>query len=76
MMKKWLVTAAALLLVSCGGDKQPSEDEKTFTEGVDKTVEDVTGITTIKVGKRTQDKLKAINDDYNKKMQEVLEENE
>lgn len=76
MMKKWFAVITALLLVSCGGNNKKSEEEKTFTEEVDKVVEDVTGITTIKAGKRAQDKLKAINDDYNKKMQQVLETDE
>ena len=74
-MKKWLALTAVFLLVGCGSQCEKSEKGESFKEGVDNVVEGVTGIAAVKAGKRAEDKLKAVNEDYNKKMNQALEEN-
>lgn len=73
-MKKRGLILATLLLVGCGGEKNESEDSSSLRENVDDAVEAVTGIAAIKAGEKAKDKIKAINEEQNRKLQEALKE--
>ena len=91
-MKKFLLILFSLAMIGCSDSgsaekkaeeaakakaKQRQQAEKEgFQEEVDKVVEDITGITALKSGRKAEDKVRQINADYNRKMEQVLEETE
>jgi hypothetical protein len=63
--------------VGNASDEGGAEKEKSgIGQEVGKVVEDVTGITSLRSGRKAQDRVRDIQQDYNRKMEQVLEETE
>ncbi len=81
-----IILLAAGLLAGCGGERGASErrgetpresDEREATgTGARQIVEGVTGIQSLRSGRKAQDQVRQIQADYDRKMQEALEANE
>ncbi len=86
-MKSPLAIALLAGAIACGCGRQPKTettppppppkaDSSSISQEVGKVVDSVTGIQALQSGRRAQDQVKDIQADYNRKMEQALDENQ
>jgi len=85
-MKKLLAILVTVTLVGCGGGQSEEEkaaakrqkeaDREALARDVNDAVETVTGSKAVRSGRKAEDQVRQIQADYNRKMEQVLEETE
>lgn len=74
IMSTLMAGAILIAAAGCGKDDESTDNKPQEKSVVDKTVEDVTGITTIREGEKAKDRIRTIQADRQRQYEEAMGE--